>query len=79
MGQSMKKYEYENATVYITIPTEKHLQKIREATEDYLKKLLSKGVDVGEWNNDGDRGVRKTPRGKRRQDKGAARNNRQVK
>ena len=47
----MKKYEYENATVYITIPTEKHLENIKKATEIFLKKAMKKGVFDNERNN----------------------------
>lgn len=36
----MLKYEYENATVYITKPTEKHMQNIRKATETFMKKVI---------------------------------------
>ena len=54
-GQSMKKYEYENATVYITIPTEKQLENIRKATEKYLHNLLSKGIDIYGRSSDGNR------------------------
>ena len=34
------KYEYENATVYITKPTEAHLENIRKATEVFMKKII---------------------------------------
>ena len=36
----MLKYEYENATVYITKPTEKHIDNIRKATEVFMKKVI---------------------------------------
>ena len=40
----MKKYEYENATVYITIPTEEQIKNIQESTERFVKKLMAKGL-----------------------------------
>ena len=40
----MKKYEYENATVYITIPNEQQIENIRKATEEFAKKLVKKGI-----------------------------------
>ena len=36
----MLKYEYENATVYITKPTEKHIENIKKATEVFMKKVI---------------------------------------
>lgn len=36
----MLKYEYENATVYITKPTEKHIENIRKATEIFMRKII---------------------------------------
>lgn len=36
----MLKYEYENAIVYITKPTEKHIENIRKATEVFMKKIM---------------------------------------
>lgn len=36
----MLKYEYENATVYITKPTEKHMKNIRKATEKFLHEIV---------------------------------------
>ena len=36
----MLKYEYENATVYITKPTEAHVNNIRKATEVFMKKVI---------------------------------------
>lgn len=36
----MLKYEYKNAIVYITKPTEKHLENIRKATEIFMAKVL---------------------------------------
>ena len=36
----MRKYEYENATVYITEPTEEHMKNIRKATEIFMKKVI---------------------------------------
>lgn len=70
----MKKYEYENATVYITIPNEKHLANIRRATEEYLHILLSKGIDICEWDNNGDRSVRKNHHGEKRRVEKTTRN-----
>ena len=40
----MKKYVYENATVYITKPTEEQIQNIHKATERFAKKLVKKGL-----------------------------------
>ena len=40
----MKKYVYENATVYISIPTEEQIQNIRESTERFAKRLAKKGL-----------------------------------
>lgn len=43
----MKVYEYNNATVYITEPTEKHLQNIRGATEVFLRKVMKERIRNG--------------------------------
>jgi hypothetical protein len=40
----MRKYVYENATVYITIPTEQQLENIRKSTEEFVKILAKKGM-----------------------------------
>ena len=40
----MLKYEYENATVYITKPTEKHIENIKKATEVFMKKVIKEQI-----------------------------------
>ena len=75
----MKKYEYENATVYITIPTEKQLANIRKATEKYLSKILSKGIDIHGWRDNDDRSIGKNNNGAKQRTGKTARNNRQTK
>lgn len=50
----MKKYEYPNAIIYITDPTEKHVRNIRNATENFMRKLAARGVDIGGRDIDGD-------------------------
>lgn len=40
----MRKYVYENATVYITIPTEKQLENIRKSTERFVQRLAKEGL-----------------------------------
>ena len=40
----MRKYVYEDATVYITEPTEEQLENIRKATERFARKLIKKGL-----------------------------------
>lgn len=40
----MLKYEYENATVYITRPTEKHIENIKKATEMFVKKVMKEEI-----------------------------------
>lgn len=40
----MLKYEYENATVYITKPTKKHIKNIKKATETFMKKVLKEQI-----------------------------------
>ncbi len=44
----MLKYEYENATVYITKPTEKHLDNIKKATEVFMKKIIKEQIQNGD-------------------------------
>lgn len=43
----MLKYEYENATVYITKPTEKHIENIKKATEVFMKKVIKEEIQNG--------------------------------
>lgn len=40
----MLKYEYKNATVYVTKPTEAQLENIRKATEIFLKRVMKEKV-----------------------------------
>ena len=40
----MKKYEYKNATVYITEPTEEHINNIKQATEKFLKRIIKERI-----------------------------------
>ena len=40
----MLKYEYKNAIVYITKPTEKHLQNIRKATEKFMQRVMKEKI-----------------------------------
>lgn len=47
----MLKYEYENATVYITKPTEKHIENIKKATEDFMKKVIKEDIQNGSRRN----------------------------
>lgn len=51
----MLKYEYENATVYITKPTEKHIENIRKATEVFMRKIIKE-----EMQNESRRNNRRT-------------------
>lgn len=47
----MLKYEYKNATVYITKPTEKHIENIKKATEVFMKKVIKEDVRNGTRKN----------------------------
>ena len=40
----MLKYEYENAIVYITEPTEAHMNNIRKATERFLHEVVKEKI-----------------------------------
>ena len=40
----MRKYVYENATVYITKPTEEQKANIRNATEHFVRRLAKEGL-----------------------------------
>ena len=54
----MRKYVYENATVYITEPTEEQKENIRRATERFAHKLVKEGL----FNNDKRRNNRRIGR-----------------
>ena len=38
-----KKYEYENGTIYVTIPETCDRDGLRKVTEDFLKKVINGG------------------------------------
>lgn len=40
----MRKYVYENATVYITEPTEEQKENIRRATERFARRIVKEGL-----------------------------------
>lgn len=61
----MRIYKYKNATIYITEPTEEHLQRIKKATEIFLKRVVKEKIqnDSRRYNrrfNNGDSDTRKT-------------------
>lgn len=43
----MLKFTYKNATVYITKPTEKHLQNIRKSTENFMQRVMKEEIQNG--------------------------------
>ena len=53
----MKKYVYENATVYITVPTEKQIENIRKATERFVRRLAKEGMIDDVFKRQSDRGT----------------------
>lgn len=67
----MKKFVYDNATVYITVPNDQQLENIRKSTERFVKKLAKEGL----LQNEGRRNNRRTSIG----DTNAGRRNKKVK
>ena len=51
----MRKYVYENATVYITEPTEAQLENIRKSTIRFVQTLAKKGMLDNEQRRDNNR------------------------
>lgn len=45
----MKKFEYENAVVYITIPNEEQIANIKRSTERFVRTLIKERVDIGRY------------------------------
>ena len=46
-------YECENGIIYVTTPTTCDREKLRQVTEDFLKKVLSEGKKNGNSNTRG--------------------------
>ena len=65
----MRKYVYDNATVYITEPTEEQKENIRKATERFVKILYSKGAIGREQRRDNNRASRADPNARKRDKK----------
>lgn len=59
------KYEYENATVYITKPTEKHMDNIKKATEIFMKKVIKEQMQNESRRNNRRAGISYSYAGKR--------------
>ena len=53
----MRKYVYENATVYISEPTEAQKENIRKATERFVKRLAKEGLIEHEQKRRGNRRI----------------------
>ena len=47
-------YECQNGTVYVTLPESCDREKLRQVTEDFLKKVISGGSNNGNSNTSGD-------------------------
>ena len=45
-----KKYEYENGTIYVTTPKTCDREKLRQVTEEFLKKVMYGGTKNGNSN-----------------------------
>lgn len=65
----MLKYEYKNATVYITKPTEKHIENIKKATEVFMQRIIKEELQNG---------IRESDRGASRNNPHARKRNKQA-
>lgn len=45
-----KVYEYENGTIYVTLPETCDREELRKVTEDFLRKVMYGGVKHGDIN-----------------------------
>ena len=71
----MLKYEYENATVYITKPTEAHIANIKKATEKFLKQVMKEQIQNDSRRNN--RGTGRTGSDARKRNSDIKNNDRQ--
>lgn len=46
----MRKFVYENATVYITVPTEEQLENIRKSTKIFVQNMMKEQMKNGNSN-----------------------------
>lgn len=46
-----KTYNYKNGTIYVTLPESCDREKLREITEEFLKKVISGGSKSGNSNS----------------------------
>lgn len=49
-----KKYEYENGIIYVTLPETCDREKLRQVTEEFLKKVIYGGLKNGNSNTSRD-------------------------
>ena len=42
-----RKYEYDNGTIYVTLPESCDREKLRKVTEEFLKKVMYGGINNG--------------------------------
>lgn len=49
-----KVYEYQNGTIYVTLPTSCDREKLKKATGEFLKKVISEVKDNGNRNTSED-------------------------
>lgn len=71
----MRKYVFENATVYITKPTEAQLENIRKATERFVQTLAKEGLIGNGQKRRGNRRIGVSNTHARRGDKKAKKEN----
>ena len=45
-----RKYEYENAIIYVTLPETCDRERLRQVTEEFFKKVIYGGVNNGNRN-----------------------------
>lgn len=47
-------YEYQNGTIFVSLPSSSDRENLIKATEDFLKKVISEGVNNGNSNTSKD-------------------------
>lgn len=62
----MRKYVFENATVYINKPSEEQIENIRKATERFVTRLAKEGLIGNEQRRNNKRTSRACPNARKR-------------